>query len=98
MKIKSELQRPRLDSGHWFYIQLTVGPQTSRGSAVGIATGYILDDRWVTVRVLIGSRMFTAASHQDLYWDPLTFLHNEKRGLFTGGGGVKGPRSEADHS
>jgi hypothetical protein len=32
----------------------------SRGSAVGIATGYGLDDRGVRVRVQIGSRMFTS--------------------------------------
>jgi hypothetical protein len=32
----------------------------SRDSAVGIATGYGLDDRWVGVRVPVGSRIFSS--------------------------------------
>jgi hypothetical protein len=33
----------------------------SRGSVVGIATGYVLDDQGVGVRVSVGSRIFTPA-------------------------------------
>jgi hypothetical protein len=38
----------------------------SRGSSVGIATAYGLDDRRVAVRVLIGSRIFSISSRQAL--------------------------------
>jgi hypothetical protein len=41
-------------------IKRVLGTNTnSRGSAVGLATGYGLDDRGVGVRVPIGSRIFT---------------------------------------
>jgi hypothetical protein len=61
---------------------------TSRGGAVGIATGYGLDDRGVVVRVLTESRTFTSPYCADRLWDPSSFLSP----------GVKRPGLEADHS
>jgi hypothetical protein len=40
----------------------------SRGSSVGLATGYGLDDGGVGVRVPIGSRMFTSTYRPDWLW------------------------------
>jgi hypothetical protein len=40
----------------------------SRGSAVGIATGYGLDNREVGVRVSVEPRIFTSAFDFDQYW------------------------------
>jgi hypothetical protein len=54
-------------------------------SAVGIATGYGLDDRGVAVRVPGGSRIFTSQSHPDRVWGPSNLLFNEYRGAFPGG-------------
>jgi hypothetical protein len=48
----------------------------SRGSLVGIATGYKLDDRGVGVRVPVGSRMFTSPCRRDRLWGPPNFLYN----------------------
>jgi hypothetical protein len=39
----------------------------SRGSAVGIATDYGLDDRGVGVRVLLGSRIFCSPRSSDRF-------------------------------
>jgi hypothetical protein len=44
----------------------------SRGSAVGIATGYGLDDRGVGVRVPVGSRIFSSPRRPDRLWGPLS--------------------------
>jgi hypothetical protein len=41
----------------------------SRGSVVGIATGYELDDRGVRIRVPVGSSIFTSPYHSDRPWD-----------------------------
>jgi hypothetical protein len=59
----------------------------SRDSAVGIATGYGLDGRWVGVRVPVGSRIFTSRpalgpTQRPFEWVP----------------GVTQPEREADHS
>jgi hypothetical protein len=51
------------------------------GSAVGIATDYVLDDRRVAVRVLVGSSIFSSY-RPDRLWGPPS-LSNEYRGLFT---------------
>jgi hypothetical protein len=40
----------------------------SRDSAVGIATGYGLDDRGVGVRVLVRSRIFSSPRRPDRLW------------------------------
>jgi hypothetical protein len=58
----------------------------SRDSAVGIATGYGLDDWAVGVRVPVGSRIFTS---------PPNLLYNGYRGSFPE---VKRPWREAEHS
>jgi hypothetical protein len=36
-----------------------------RGSAVGIESGYQLNDRWSGIRILLGLRMFTASCQMD---------------------------------
>jgi hypothetical protein len=66
----------------------------SRDSAVGIATGYGLDDRGVGVRVPVGSRIFSTSSRPavgptqpPIEWVP---------GLFPRG--VRRPGRESDHS
>jgi hypothetical protein len=41
---------------------------SSRGSVVGTATGYGLDDRGITVRVPVGSRIFTSSHRPDRFW------------------------------
>jgi hypothetical protein len=60
----------------------------SWNSAVGIATGYGLDDRRVGVRVLVGSRIFSSLRRPDRLWGPPNLLSNEYRR----------PVREADHS
>jgi hypothetical protein len=57
----------------------------SRGSAVGIATGYGLDDRGVGVRVPVGSRIFSSTRRPDWLWGPTSLLSNGYRGSFPRG-------------
>jgi hypothetical protein len=57
----------------------------SRDSAVGIATGYGLDDRGVGVRVPVGSRIFSSPRRPDRLWGPPNLLSNGYRGSFTRG-------------
>jgi hypothetical protein len=68
----------------------------SQDSAVGIATGYGLDDREFGVRVPVGSRIFTSQRHSDLLRGPLNLLYNGYLGGFSPE--VKRPRSETNHS
>jgi hypothetical protein len=42
----------------------------NRDNAVGIATGYGLDDRGVEVRVEVGSRIFSSPRFPDRLWGP----------------------------
>jgi hypothetical protein len=56
----------------------------SRDSAVGIATGYRLDDWEVGVRVPVGSRIFTSPCRPDWPWGPPNLLYNGYRELFPG--------------
>jgi hypothetical protein len=51
-----------------------------RGSAVGIAIGYGLDDRGVGVRVSIGSSIFTSPYRPGQLWDPHNLLSSGYRG------------------
>jgi hypothetical protein len=53
----------------------------SRGSAVGITTGYGLNDRGVGVRVPVGSRIFTSYRPDRLNGPP-SLLSNWYWGLF----------------
>jgi hypothetical protein len=53
----------------------------SHGSAVGIATGYRLD-QGVGVRVLVGPRIFTLPYHPDWLWGSPSLLSNGYSGLF----------------
>jgi hypothetical protein len=46
----------------------------------GIATGYGLDNRWVGVRVSIGSRIFSSPRHPNQFWGPPS-ISNGYRGL-----------------
>jgi hypothetical protein len=56
----------------------------SRDSAVGIATGYGLEDRGVGVQVPVGSRIFSSPRHPDRLWGPPSLLFNGYRGSFLG--------------
>jgi hypothetical protein len=57
----------------------------SRDSAVGIATGYGLDDWEIGVRVPVGSRIITSPCLPDRLWGPPNLLYNRYWGLFPGG-------------
>jgi hypothetical protein len=65
-------------------------------SAVGIATGYGLDDRGFGVRVPVGSRIFSSPCRPDRLWALGSPLSNAYRELSPCG--VKRLGREADHS
>jgi hypothetical protein len=56
----------------------------SRNSAVGIATGYRLDDQEVGVRVPVGSRIFTSSCRPGRLCVPPSLLSSGYRGSFPG--------------
>jgi hypothetical protein len=64
------------------YLQVLLQHSRSRDSAVGIATGYRLDDRGVGVRVPVWSRIFSSPRHPDGLCGPPNLLSNLYRGLF----------------
>jgi hypothetical protein len=67
-----------------------------RDSVVGIATGYVLDDQGIGVRVPVGLRIFSSPRRPDRLWGPLNLLSNGyRRGSFPGG---KAARRGAHHS
>jgi hypothetical protein len=57
-------------------------PIVSRDVAVGMATGYGLDDRGVRVRVPVESRIFFSPRCPDRFWGPSNLQSNGYRGLF----------------
>jgi hypothetical protein len=59
--------------------------QRSRDSALGIATGYGLDDRGAGVRVPVGSRIFSSPPRLVRLWGPSSLLPNGYLGLFPRG-------------
>jgi hypothetical protein len=67
----------------------------SRDSVVGIAIGYGLDDRWVGVRVPVGSTIFSPPIVQTG-----SGAHPASYTMGTGGSfpGIKRPGREVDHS
>jgi hypothetical protein len=67
-----------------------------RDSAVGIATGYGLEDRGVGVRIPVLSRNFSSLRRPDRLWGPPNLLCNGYRGALSPG--VKRQGREADHS
>jgi hypothetical protein len=82
----------RLSKFYVFFKYVTV---VSRDSAVGVATGYWLDDRGVEVRVLAGSRIFSSLRRPHRLWGPPTSYPMSTEGSSPG---VKRPGREADHS
>jgi hypothetical protein len=54
----------------------------SRDAAVGIATGYELDDRGVRVLVTVVSRIFFTPHRPDRLWGSPSLLSDGYRGLF----------------
>jgi hypothetical protein len=68
----------------------------SRDSAVGIATGYGLDDRGVGVQVPVGVRIFSSSLRPGRLWGPSSLLSNVYRETLYPG--VKRPGREDDHS
>jgi hypothetical protein len=57
----------------------------SQDSVVGIATGYVLDERGIGVRVAVVSRIFSFSRRQHRLWGPLNLLSNGYRGIFRRG-------------
>jgi hypothetical protein len=68
----------------------------SRDSAVGITTGYGLEDQGVGVRVPVGPIILTSPSRPGRLWGPYSLLSNGYQRRFPQG--VKWPGREADHS
>jgi hypothetical protein len=68
----------------------------SRDNAVGIATGYGLDDQTVRVRVPVEKRIFTPPCHPDRLGEPTQLPIQWVPGALSSG--VKWPGREADHS
>jgi hypothetical protein len=61
------------------------GQLMRRGSSVGVANAYGLDDRGVGVPVSVGSKIFTSPYHPDQLWGLPSLLSNGYSGLFPRG-------------
>jgi hypothetical protein len=72
-----------------FLSQITIFRQ-NRDSAVGIATGYGLDDRGVGVRVPVGSRILSSPRRLDRLW-----VHATSYPVGTGGSFPRGKAAGA---
>jgi hypothetical protein len=76
-----------------YYKPMTAGCQIlrsphslgSQNNAVGVATGYGLDDRGVGVRVLVESRIFSSPRRPDRLWGPSSLYRMGNGGSFSGG-------------
>jgi hypothetical protein len=77
----------------FMFIIIIVG---SRDSAVGIATGYGLEDRGVGVRVPVGAKIFSFPCRPDRSWGPIHPRFRWEQGTLSSG--VKRLGREADHS
>jgi hypothetical protein len=66
----------------------------NRDSAVGMETGYGLDDREVGIRIPVRSKIFSSLRLPDRFWAHPTFYPMGTDSFFPG---VKRPRPEADH-
>jgi hypothetical protein len=75
---------------------LTLSNSMSRGSSVGIATGYELHYRGVGVPVPLASRIFYSPLRPHRLWGPPDLLSNRYQGLFPRG--IKRQGREANHS
>jgi hypothetical protein len=63
------------------YIKDQIIDNTTRDSAVGIATGYRLDGRGVQIRFPVCSRIVCSPQRPDRLWDSPSFLSNGYDGL-----------------
>jgi hypothetical protein len=70
------------------FLVISIRPQNSLDSSVGIATGCGLDDQGVGVRVPAGSRIFSSPCRPDRLWGPPNSLANGYWGSFPGGKGA----------
>jgi hypothetical protein len=76
-----------------YFYQIT---KRSRNSAVGIETGYGVDDQGVGVRVPVGSRIFSSPRRPDRLWGSTQLPVQCMPGVLSPG--LKREVREADHS
>jgi hypothetical protein len=96
----SETQRSMLMLGKNLlplFLHSTYSIFMGRGSSVGLANGYGLDNRGVGVRVPVEPRIFTSPHRPDQLWRPSSLQSKELlAGIFPPG--ITRLRREADHS
>jgi hypothetical protein len=76
----------------YIYVYIYTVFYRSWDSAVSIATGYVMEDRGIGVRVPVVSRIFSSPYRPDRFWGPPNLLPNGYRGFFRrekSGRGVK---------